>query len=56
MRHYKWIVCVAYDYADKRRGDIISRHTTYGLALRRAKQSTMWAIRAIADDDNFATL
>lgn len=45
----KWEVYVCYDYADKRRGDVISRHATYEAANRKARQSTFWAIRNTED-------
>ena len=46
----KYRVVVAYRYADKNRGDIISTHKTYEAAQRKIRQSTHWTIRIWPDD------
>jgi hypothetical protein len=46
----EWLVVVWYDYADKKRGDIISRHRTYELASRKAKRfPAFWGIKNVND-------
>jgi hypothetical protein len=39
------VVYVAYAYADKEVGEIISKHKSYEAADAMAKQSTFWGIR-----------
>ncbi len=43
--NFKWVVYVMYAYADKKCGEIISRHKTYEAADKKARKSTFWAIR-----------
>lgn len=42
---YVAIVYVAYAYADKQRGDVISKHKSYDAANRKARGSSMWGVR-----------
>jgi hypothetical protein len=42
---YVAVVYVAYAYADKQCGDIISKHKSYEAANRKARGSSMWGVR-----------
>lgn len=46
---YVSIVYVAYAYADKQRGDVISKHKSYEAANRKANGSSMWGVRYLSD-------
>jgi len=46
---YVAIVYVAYAYADKQQGDVISKHKTYEAANRKASGSSMWGVRFLGD-------
>ena len=46
---YTHYVVAAYAYADKERGEVISRHKTYEGAQQKAKGSTMWGIKDIRE-------
>lgn len=46
---YVAVVYVAYEYADKQRGEIISKHKTYEAASRKAGQSSMWGVRYLSE-------
>jgi hypothetical protein len=46
---YVAVVYVAYDYADKQRGDIISKHKSYEAANRKASKNSMWGVRYLND-------
>lgn len=37
-KKYEWYVVCAYDFADYKKGDVYSRHTTYKLARKMALQ------------------
>ena len=53
MKTYKWIVYVYHGYADKQRGDIISRHKTYEAADRKASKSPFWGVKEVdLDEEN----
>jgi hypothetical protein len=43
------VVYAAYDYADKQRGDLISKHKTYEAANHKASENTMWGVRFLSD-------
>jgi hypothetical protein len=46
---YVAVVYVAYDYANRKSGDIISKHKTYDAALRKARGSSFWGVRLLCD-------
>ena len=46
---YTHIVIAEYSYADKVRGDVISKHRSYAAANKKANKSTFWGIREIAE-------
>lgn len=46
---YRYAVVVAYAYADKARGDVLSKHTTYDLAVKAAKRTGQYDKLAIRD-------
>ena len=46
---YVAVVYVAYAYAGKRHGDIISKHKSYDAAAKKASGSSMWGVRFLDD-------
>jgi len=46
---YVAIVYAAYDYADKRRGDVISKHKTYEAANRQANGNILLEVRQLSE-------
>lgn len=49
LKPYTHAVIVEYDYSDRARGDVISKHKSYAAAAKKASQSTFWAVREIAE-------
>jgi hypothetical protein len=46
---YVAVVYVAYAYADKKQGDIISKHKSYDAANSKASGNGMWGVRFLGE-------
>jgi hypothetical protein len=46
---YTWMLVVAYDYDGHNRGDVISRHSTYGLAQKALHRHAFASFLRIAE-------
>lgn len=46
---YTHVVIAEYSYADKVRGDVISKHKSYAAANKKAAKSTFWGVREISE-------